>query len=681
MKFLIPLLLALALSPAFAQPLQTEQTTTELLAHAPEGVAPGKPLWLGLSIRHAPHWHTYWKNPGDSGLPTELKWTLPAGAQAGGIRWPAPHKLPFGPLVNYGYEGELLLPVQVTLPASLPEGPLTVKLDATWLVCKEQCIPEQGSYSVTLPRAQAVAADGARFEAALAAEPRPLPARVQAKVDGTALALQVTGLPEAWRGQKVAYLAADAGVIDHAQPEVSEWAGDTLRLRVPLSPQRAESPAELGAVLRAGEQAGALQFQLTGGWNPATDAPAPPPPAAVTAFPLTLLFAFLGGLLLNLMPCVFPVLSLKALALVNEPPHERHVGAAAYTAGVVLSFLALAGALLALRAGGEQIGWGFQLQQPLVVAGLAGLFTLLALNLFGVFEFGTWAPSSLAGWRAKQPWVDQFATGVLSVAVASPCTAPFMGAALGAALSLSVPGALSVFAALGLGLAAPYALVALWPPLARRLPRPGAWMARLRTLLAFPMLATVLWLVWVLGMQRGLTAAVGLMVLLLAVALAVWAWAQQGLGWKLLAGASLLAGGYWAAPSLHTPDALPTQAPALEAGWKPWTPSAQAEAVASGKPVFVDFTAAWCITCQFNKRGALADAAVLADFQARGVQLMRADWTLRDAVIADELRRLGRSGVPVYALYLPGQAAPQLLPEILSTAGVREALATLPPVR
>ena len=375
------------------------------------------------------------------------------------------------------------------------------------------------------------------------------------------------------------------------------------------------------------------------------------------------------------MPCVFPVLSLKALALVNEAPHERHVGAAAYTTGVVLSFLALAGLLLLLRDAGSQIGWGFQLQEPLVVGALALLFTLIALNLFGVFEFGNWAPSSLAGWRAQRPWVDQFFTGVLGVAIASPCTAPFMGAALGAALTLPAWQGLAVFAALGLGLAAPYALLALWPPLARLLPRPGAWMVRLRSLLAFPMLATVLWLVWVLGVQRGLDASVAMLVLLLALSYAVWAWAQRGLGWRLSAVLALAAGGWWSAPLLLTAAPRSAAAP-VAAGWQAWSPEAQAQALAAGKPVFVDFTAAWCISCQYNKRTVLADAAVLQDFAARGVVLMRADWTLRDAVITEELRRLGRSGVPVYALHAPGATQPLLLPEILSTTGVRDALAT-----
>lgn len=696
MRFLLPLFLALASLAASAQdssaPVKTEQVTARLLAHAPEGVAPGKPLWLGLAIAHAPHWHTYWKNPGDSGLPTRLDWSLPAGVTAGEIQWPAPSKLPVGPLVNYGYEGELLLPVAVTLPATLPAGPLNLKLSANWLVCKELCIPESGEFTLSLPQGGPLNAHQALFRAAQAAQPPALKAQLVAQLDasGTKLQIEASGLPTAWQGQAVEYFAGEGGVIDHAQPEQVQWQGERLQLLIPLSPQRSESPAQLSAVLKVGAESGAIAFPLQGGWARAAAAPELAPlhePAAAPAAPaqaqaptgllLSLVFAFVGGLILNLMPCVFPVLSLKALGLVGEAPAQRKIGALAYTAGVVASFLLLAGLLIALRAGGDEIGWGFQLQQPLVVAGLAGLFTLIALNLFGVFELGTWVPSGLASWRAKSPWADQAATGVLSVAVASPCTAPFMGAALGAALTLPAAQGLLVFASLGLGMAAPYVAVALWPALANRLPRPGAWMVRLRVLLAFPMLATVLWLTWVLGVQRGLEAAVALLLLLLALSLAVWAWAQPGLGWRALGALALAGGALWAAPTLHTPEALATpQQRELRTEWEPWTPEAQAAHLAAGKPVFVDFTAAWCISCQFNKRTALADAAVLADFDKLGVVLMRADWTLRDAVISAELQRLGRSGVPVYALYAPGQTQPLLLPEILSASGVREALAT-----
>ncbi len=673
--------------------VRSEQATARLLVHAPEGVAAGKTIWAGVQMQHEPGWHTYWRNPGDSGLPTRLNWTLPAGAQAGAIHWPAPHKMPLGPLMNYGFEGELLLPVALKLPAELPAGAVKIGVLAEWLVCKEVCIPERGEFNVELPQGQPLNDHAAAFKAALAAEPQPLPGvKVQARQGAEALQLEIDGLPAGWRGQGIEAFGADAGVYDHARPEQASWQGERLSLALPLSPQRGESPAELEVVLRAGEQTGGLRFALAGGWqaNPAeaaapaaTHLPALPAAPARSGGDVGLLAAlalsFLGGLILNLMPCVFPVLSLKALALVREAPHERHLGAAAYTVGVVLSFVLLAGLLLGLRAAGDQIGWGFQLQSPAVVAGLAGLFTLIALNLFGIFEFGNWLPAGVAGWRAQRPWLDQAATGVLAVAVASPCTAPFMGAALGAALTLPPVQSLAVFAALGLGMAAPYVAFALVPALAARLPRPGAWMERLRHVLGFPMLATVLWLVWVLGQQTGLDGAVALMVLLLALAYALWAWALKGLAWRISAALVLLLGALWAAPSLHQPAGAPAAAQAQPgAGWGAWSPEAQQAAIASGKPLFVDFTAAWCISCQYNKRNALADAGVQADFAAAGVQRLRADWTLRDAAITAELRRLGRSGVPVYALYTPGRAEPELMPEILSVDALRARLQSLP---
>ncbi len=397
---------------------------------------------------------------------------------------------------------------------------------------------------------------------------------------------------------------------------------------------------------------------------------------------LALLLAVIGGALLNLMPCVFPVLALKVMGFAGHAHARRQlvVGALAYTAGVVLSFLALAALLLALRAGGEQIGWGFQLQSPLFVAALALLFTLIGLNLAGVYQFNLVLPGNLAALRARHPVADSALTGVLVVAVASPCTAPFMGAALGVAATLPAAQALAIFAALGLGMALPYLLATLWPGLARALPRPGPWMLRFKSLMAFPMFATVVWLLWVLGHQIGIDGATGVLGALLALAFVAWALGTPDMGRAARAGfgaASLAVFGLtlaWAAPSLRTLD-TPVQAVAADARWQPWSAQAVAAAHAQGRTVFVDFTAAWCVTCQVNKRTVLADPVVLADFDLRGVVLMRADWTRRDAAIADELARLGRNGVPVYALYLPGQALPLLLPELLSVQIVREALA------
>ncbi len=693
------LALAPALDAAASSQVTTPQVRAELVAHAPEGIAPGKPLSLGLLIEHQPHWHTYWKNPGDSGLPTTLAWTLPTGLQAGEIQWPTPKKLPVGPLMNFGYEGRLLLPVPVTVTAAPVGDTLRLQLKAEWLVCKDVCIPESGAFTLDVPARAATAVHGALFEAARAALPQPVSgADAKARVEGDALVVEVAGLPAAWRGRAIDFLPETAGVILNAAKPQVDWVGDRWTARVPLDPQRSESPATLPVVLVGDGQAAGLQVAvavttpwpalaaLPGAAAPALGDAVVLPPAAAgggVGFGLALVFALLGGALLNLMPCVFPVLSLKVFGFAAHA-HDRRgllAGGLAYTVGVVLSFVALAALLLALRAGGEQLGWGFQLQSPLFVAALAALFTLIGLNLAGVFEFGSVLPARWSAARARHPMVDSLLTGVLAVAVASPCTAPFMGASLGVAVTMPAAQALAVFAALGLGMAAPYLLASAWPALARALPRPGPWMAHFKALMAFPMFATVIWLVWVLGQQAGIDGVAGLLGALLALAFVAWALGSPALGRKARTGFGvlavlLLAGALsWALPTLRTVDNA-SAAPA-ESGWEAWSPERVAELRAAGRPVFVDFTAAWCVTCQYNKRTTLADAAVQADFRARNVALLRADWTRRDPRISAELARLGRSGVPVYALYAPGAAGPRLLSEILGVAEVKDALAGL----
>lgn len=692
----LPFVLSLPASalPGGTATVTTEQVRAELVAHAPQGVVAGQPLWLGLAIEHQPHWHTYWKNPGDSGLPTTLQWTLPEGFQAGEIEWPTPARLPIGPLMNYGYEGRLLLPVKVEVPAGYVADTLKVKLRADWLVCKDVCIPEGGDFALDIPVASAFAARAADFEAAAAAKPRALAeARAAAQVGADGLSLEVTGLPAAWAGKAVEFFPEAPGVLDNALPRPARWDGQRWTVRVPLSDQRLDAPARMDAVLAAaGEKAGVrVGFDITGSWPAPGTTPKPaatPAPAAATpplGLGLALLFALIGGAILNLMPCVFPVLSLKVLGFASHADDRRALalGGLAYTVGVVLSFVALAGALLALRAGGEQLGWGFQLQSPAVIAVLAVLFTLIGLNLAGVFEFGSVLPSSLASLQARHPMVDSFLTGVLAVAVASPCTAPFMGASLGFAVTLPAAQALAVFAALGLGMALPYLAASLWPGLAKLLPRPGAWMARFKVLMAFPMFATVIWLVWVIGQQIGIDGASALLAVLLALAFIAWALGTPGIGGIGRAafgavGVLVLAAALsWMLPTLHASAATaPARSGDAGSAWEPWSEQRVAELRAAGRPVFVDFTAAWCVTCQYNKRTTLADAAVMADFATRGVVLMRADWTRRDPAITAALAGFGRNGVPVYALY-GRDGAPQILSEILSVREVRDALARL----
>lgn len=681
--------------------IKTEQVVAELLVHAPEGVSPGKAVWFGLLIKHRPHWHSYWKNPGDSGLPTRLSWELPRGIEVGDIAWPVPQRLPIGPMVNYGYEGDVLLAVPVRIADDFTPGSKEVVLQADWLVCKEVCIPESGRFNIPLT-ASPQSAHTRLFDAAKASVPADHAAPSDGRFEPLGfLSTVVKNLPATWAGRSIEVFPEDAGVFDHAAAAQIAWNASELTVRVPLSAQRVESPKALHLVLRPADDPGRneglrVSVGIAGAWPANAEvegalAKSPEPvkasgttSAGSTSIWAALLLAFGGGLLLNLMPCVFPVLSLKVLGFANHHGSNRQlrIGGLAYTAGVVLSFLALAGLLLGLRASGSQLGWGFQLQSPEFVAALALLFTLIGLNLLGFLQFNAVLPGNLAAARAKNPALDSALTGVLAVAVASPCTAPFMGVALGVALTQPAAQALSVFASLGFGMAAPYLAATFWPGLGRLLPRPGAWMRHFKMLMAFPMFATVVWLMWVLGQQVGIDGVTGLLGVLLAIALLAWVWAtpdfgpRSGPAFRVGSVLVCVAALVWAAPALREQSVgVSSGAMSQGEGWQTWSPEAVKEATVQGRPVFVDFTAAWCVTCQFNKRGALADADVLAAFKAKGVVLMRADWTRRDPVISQELNRLGRSGVPVYMLLKPGVAEPQLLPEILSPALLLEALA------
>ena len=481
---ILTLITALPLLAAPGTSVTTDQVRAELVAHAPQGIVAGQPIWLGLAIAHQPHWHTYWKNPGDSGLPTTLQWTLPEGVKAGEIEWPTPRRMPIGPLVNHGYDGKLLLPVRVEVPAGFAADTLPIKLHAEWLVCKDVCIPESGDFALDLPARAAWSAQAAAFDAAIAAAPRALSgATASASLTDSGLQIEVGGLPAAWAGKAIEFFPETAGVLDNAAPRRAAWNGNRWTVMVPLSDQRFESPQRMDAVLvPAGSAVGSrIGFAIAGNWPklaPLTAAPAaaaqpvvnPTPPIGLAA---ALLFALVGGALLNLMPCVFPVLSLKVLGFAGHA-HDRRalmLGGVAYTAGVVLSFIGLAALLLVLRAGGEQLGWGFQLQSPAVIAVLAALFTLIGLNLAGVFEFGSVLPSGLASLRARHPLVDSLLTGVLAVAVASPCTAPFMGASLGLAATLPAAEALAIFACARPGHGA---ALSGREPVARAGPRPAA---------------------------------------------------------------------------------------------------------------------------------------------------------------------------------------------------------------
>ena len=728
--FAIILIAAQAINtPAFAQftskndvksVVTTERARAELLAHAPQGVNTSlddkitpNTVWVGLQLAHQPKWHTYWKNSGDSGLPTQLSWTLPVGVMAGDIAWPAPQKIKIGSLTNFGYEGTVLLAVPLVItPAfkpSLLSSNLDIKLKAQWLICKEECIPEEGEFALSIPTKGSTAIHTAAFEAAWKAQPKPLVGDVgggmpnsKALIDGSALKFELQGLPVELRGKTLDFYPETPEVLENSainsESGKQEWQGSVWRINLPLSSQRSQSPAVMPVVLKSGDQSWRAEVAVQGVWPKVTAAATVSPGLAsalaenktavqnanLTAAPTNLtliaalLGALLGGLILNLMPCVFPVLALKVVGFTkhagDEKAHRR--SGIAYFAGVVLSFVALGAVFLALRAAGEQLGWGFQLQNPLVVAGLAVLFTVLGMNLAGLFEFGSVLPSSVAAARAKNPTVDSFLSGVLAVAVASPCTAPFMGASLGFALGLPAWEALLIFAAIGVGMALPYVAASFIPAVARALPKPGAWMDTFKKFMAFPMFATVVWLVWVLGQQSGIDGAGALLAILLMLCMLFWALTLQGKS-KLYFAIFSIAVLAYITPAIGINivknNDIPATSPQAGELWQNWEPGRVDQLLASGRPVFVDFTAAWCVTCQFNKKSTLSKPELLAEFDAKKVQLLRADWTRRDPAIGAALKDLGRSGVPVYVLYAPGKA-PQVLSEIISVDDVKAAL-------
>ncbi len=689
---------------ALAAPVKSAHVEAELVAEK-TALVPGEPVTVALRLAIEKGWHTYWRNPGESGLPTTLAWTLPKGVAAGAIEWPAPQALPAGPLVNYGYEGEVLHLVPLTVDRSIVAGePLTLQARADWLVCRETCIPEGADLALTLPVAASAGPDprwGEPIAAARQAMPRPLGWQASAEGKGNAIALKLVAPPGAADPGEIRFFPFTADRIEPSAPQPLAREGGAYVLTLPVASTLTGAFDRIAGVVTAangfGEvRAATLDVPVAGtvaaGPKPALAAvpalnlaPAPPGGEPLT-LALAIISALLGGAILNLMPCVFPVLSLKVLGFATHHdtrPTLRHE-AVAFAAGVIATFVGLGALLAALRAAGEQLGWGFQLQSPVVVTALAMLFFVLALNLSGVFEFGLLVPSRVAEWSSRNRTIDAFGSGVLAVVIASPCTAPFMGAALGFALAGGTGVLLAVFVALGVGMALPYALLAWFPGGRRRLPRPGPWLERFKQLLSFPLYGTVIWLAWVLGAQRDNDAVVRLLLSLLALGFALWAWRiVRGGGARpwAIAGVAALALAAIIAWPLFGADAeaarAGTAAPAqAEGDWMPYTPSRVADLTAAGRPVFVDFTAAWCVTCQVNKRLVLNSADVRTAFRRANVALVRADWTRRDPAITRALAALGRDGVPVYVLHRPGKP-PLLLPEVLQQRTVIDALGTL----
>lgn len=647
--------------------------------------APGATVPVALVQTIRDRWHTYWRNPGDSGTATEITWTLPQGASAGPIEWATPMTLPFGPLVNYGYEGTVVLPVAITVPKdAAPGAELRLTADVAWLECADICIPAEATVSLPIRVAASTTPDrtwAPRIEAARAALPKPFAGEARVTIqNGVVFTASGASLADA---SAATFFPYSGTLIDHAAPQRASLGDGGLKIDLTASPVPVPPPAdgatEMG-VLVLGEGGGARAFEVSASVGPPLDgaggrplgrAPAAAGGEAPLTLPLALLFAFLGGLILNLMPCVFPVLSLKALSLA----HGAQTGTARrhgllFFAGVMATFLALAGVLIGLQAAGAGQGWGFQLQEPLFVGALALLFFAIGLNLLGVFEIGGSLQNLGGGLAGKSGDAGSFFTGALAVTAATPCTAPFMAGALGFAASQPPAVSLAIFVALGVGFALPMTALAFAPGLQKLLPKPGVWMDRLKQAFAFPMFGAAVWLAWVLTAQAGADGLLVLLTVAVALGLALWGLStfRQPVSRAITAGIALAAAAGVAMAMRPVPGLEP----------EPWSPQRVATLTTEGKGVFVNFTADWCVSCKVNERVALSSPDVAKAFADAGVTYLKGDWTNRDETIAAELAAHGRTGVPLYLYYAPGSSTPVVLPQLLTPGIVTEALKGAP---
>ena len=649
------LLIALMAAPAAAQLAPRDNAIKpELVAEGP--AMPGAEVEVAIVMHTKPGWHGYWLNPGDAGLPMSIKWQLPRGASLGPLRFPVPDKLLVAGIVNYVYERDHAILTRLKVPADAKDV-LPIRAKAQWLACTDKvCVPERGEFSLDVPVTPADFSERGRFDQWRRALPRPLSSPAKFALRGDRIEVAIP-LPESVAIPEPYFFPADDGPVDYAAPQRFRRKGDLLIAELR---HRRGQPAELSGVLALGDGMGlevrAVPGQVPGGGNLLGS---PNPRAIIYA----VLGALLGGILLNLMPCVFPILALKAFHLARAGGEERAArrDALGYAAGAVIGTGSLGLALLAVRAAGTEAGWAFQLQDPRAILLLLLLTTAITMNLLRIFELPAVAASALPS--------TSFGTGALAAFVATPCAGPFLGAALGTALLLPPAGSLLIFAALGMGLAIPFLLLAFIPALRTRLPKPGPWMVRLQRFLAIPMAATAvgcLWLLWRLGgavaLQLGL-GTVAMFIALLATAGQFQRKAKQtGYVASLLA-VVLGAAAIWALGNYMTDRALIDRA--QKQGAASWSEGRVSAELAAGRPVFVYFTADWCLTCKVNEAAAIDRAEVRKAFAERQVVTLVGDWTNGDPAITRFLESRGRAGVPLYLWYEPGQQEPEELPQVL----------------
>ncbi len=697
------LLLAIPWLPAQGQPVQTDHVVAELISEV-EWIVPGQPFDVALRFEIEENWHTYWLNPGDAGLPTNIQWQLPPGFSAGEIQWPYPERVVTPPLVSYGYSHEVLHIVRITPPADLqPGSSVTLKAKADWLVCEVVCIPGEAAVQLTLPVRAETPPRLSKWADAFAETRKKFPVKdtewqITADVQDSLLVISVKPPQgQTTSEQPIIFAPAEEMVLENSvQPEFYRT-DEEARLIFLISRYREEPLERLSGVLinEAGWQGPGsakglwIDIPVRGSGQSVASGDGP-------GLWLALVFAFIGGMILNLMPCVLPVLSVKILGIVhqaNSSHSKPWKHGLIFTAGVLVSFWLLAGVLLALRAGGEHLGWGFQLQSPAFIVVLSSIMFLFGLSLFGVFEIGTSLAATGGRLDNKSGNAGSFWSGVLATIVATPCTAPFMGSALGFALTQPVWASMLIFTFLGLGMAFPYIVLTSSPKLLRYVPKPGRWMESFKQFLGFLMMATVIWLIWVLGIQAGIDAVTSLLIALLIIGIAGWVYGRWGTPamegaarrWGIAIAAFLLifglsfalnTAGRAAAGGTMQISTGGTNGEGIE--WQAFSPELVRELRAQKRAVFIDFTAAWCLSCQVNERVALANPEVVKKFRELNVAMIKADWTSRDETITKALAEFGRNSVPLYVLYYPDpDKEPLILPEILTPGIVLDALKTL----
>ena len=663
-------------------------TETRLLSDM-EVVTPGQNFYIGLHQIMPEHWHTYWRNPGDNGLAIELEWEVPEGVTIGEMIWPAPINLPVGEwMMDYGYEGEITLPLPIHLSDDYTDTSITLSVQASWLVCEVICIPEEGQFELVLgvdTTTRENSDDVWYIRAALEAVPAAAPeidASLALESGRLVLALSGGMFDEdsaGWRN--LGFMPFKKGMINHVDEQFTETDGETVLLLM--------TPGHGAATALEKERRGLLHFDRQtehgwvrtmvqigavlgeGGYNLPALATGSVSLQQDSNIVLLLALALGGGLILNLMPCVFPVLSIKVLAVVeaaHDHPARIRTHGLLFLAGVVLSFVALALLLLGLRDFGLPVGWGFQLQIPVVVAALALLLFAIGLNLLGAFEVGTSLQNVGGGLAAEGGAKGAFFTGILAVVVAAPCVGPLAAGALGVALTQPPLVLLSVSAMMGVGLALPFLTLSLFPSLLKFIPKPGNWMDVFKQALAFPMFASAIWMVWVLTIQSG---AQGLLYIgsgFLLFALAIWARKLSGTLAAVISALALIGSIGTVVMVARLPAASSTQT--LSEGERPWSRELVTQLRAEGRPVFIDVTAAWCVTCQLNKMRVMDDEAVQMTFDLHNVARLRADWTSRNDEIAALITEHGGAGVPLYILYPADGGEAEILPSVLTRDGL-----------